>query len=107
MMLLEAALTGVPIISSDIPENLAVLPEQALFFRSQDSSDLGIKMTWALAHPDRMQELGAKASEWVQARFQWDSIVDQYEHLYRSCAQRESRDERVEKGRLGRRGAGG
>jgi glycosyltransferase involved in cell wall biosynthesis len=88
MMLLEAAFTGVPIVSSDIPENVAVLPEQALFFRSNDPGDLGEKMAWALHHPDQMQELGAKASNWVNEKYQWDSIVDQYEHLYHTFARK-------------------
>jgi glycosyltransferase involved in cell wall biosynthesis len=88
MMLLEAAVTGAPIVSSDIPENVAVLPEQALFFRSRDAGDLCKKMAWALDHPDRMQELGARASTWVNEQYQWDSIVDQYERLYYAWARK-------------------
>jgi glycosyltransferase involved in cell wall biosynthesis len=86
MMLLEAASTGVPIISSDIPDNVAVLPQQALFFRSGDAGELRDKMEWALQHPDQMQELGASARGWVVENFQWDSIVKQYEQIYLNLA---------------------
>lgn len=86
MMLLEAASTGVPIISSDIPDNVAVLPQQALFFRSGDVGELREKMEWALQHPDQMQELGTRARSWVVENFQWDSIVNQYEQLYLNLA---------------------
>jgi glycosyltransferase involved in cell wall biosynthesis len=86
MMLLEAASTGVPIISSDIPGNVAVLPQQALFFKNGDAGELRDKMEWALQHPDQMQELGAGARGWVVENFQWDSIVKQYEQLYLNLA---------------------
>ena len=87
-MLLEAAFTGAPIISSDIPENVAVLAENALYFKSQDVADLGSKMTWALAHPIEMAELGASASRWVREHYQWDTIVNEYERLYHLYARR-------------------
>jgi glycosyltransferase involved in cell wall biosynthesis len=82
MMLLEAASLGVPIVASDIAENVAVLPQQALYFQSGDADDLGLKMEWALRHPEQMLQLGAEAKDWVQEHHQWDAIVEQYEHLY-------------------------
>ena len=84
MMLLEAASLGSPIVSSDIVENKAVLPRQALFFKSGDAKDLLEKIEWALNHPEQMEILGARAKAWVMENYQWDSITNQYEKLYRS-----------------------
>lgn len=85
MMLLEAASLGVPIVCSDIPANRAVLPEQALYFRSGDVDDLGDRLRWALEHPAEMTRMGQEAQSWVRAKFSWDLIAEQYDHLYRQC----------------------
>lgn len=82
MMLLETAVTKTPIICSDIPENVSVLPEQALFFASASSADLKEKLAWALAHPAEMDALAHAAWQRVITCFQWEKIVTQYEHLY-------------------------
>lgn len=86
MMLLEAAATGTPIISSDIPENSTVLPQRALFFRRDDPQDLHEKLRWALVHPTEMQALGRQAQTWVHNHYAWDNIVLQYERLYQALA---------------------
>ena len=82
MMLLEAASQGAPIVSSDIPENTAVLPQAALYFTSGDVTDLRDKLDWALRHPAEMRALGAKAAASVAESYRWDSVVGQYERLY-------------------------
>jgi glycosyltransferase involved in cell wall biosynthesis len=82
MALLEAASLGVPIICSNIPSNKAVLPEQALFFRSEDVDDFKEKLEWALLHPEEMSTIGLKAQEWVKKEFSWDLISDKYDRLF-------------------------
>ena len=82
MMLLEAASMETPILCSDIPENVGVLPSQALHFRSGDAADLEARLRWALDHPSAMAELASQAHAWVNQNHQWDGIVDQYEALY-------------------------
>lgn len=82
MMLLEAASVGTPTVGSDIPENTAILPEQILYFKSADVSDLREKLQWALAHPDEMRELSFKAKSWVNQNYRWREIVKEYERLY-------------------------
>lgn len=82
MMLLEAASQQVPIIASDIPGNISILPNDALYFKSGDIEDLNSKLVWALEHPDEMCEMGTNARAWVEANFQWDAIVQQYNTLY-------------------------
>jgi len=85
MALLEAASLGVPIICSDIPSNKAVLPEQALFFRSEDINDFKEKLQWALLHPGEMSKMGLKAQEWVKKEFSWDLIAEKYDRLFQEA----------------------
>lgn len=87
MALLEAASLGVPIICSDIPANKAVLDsKQALFFQTGDAEDLRNKLTWAIANPLEMEDMGLKAQRWVKDKFSWDEIAKQYDRLYRSIS---------------------
>jgi glycosyltransferase involved in cell wall biosynthesis len=88
MMLLEVASLGVPIVASDIPENTVVLPEQALFFHSEDVMDLRAKVQWALDHPTDMATLAQAAHTWVHDHYAWGHIVKQYEQLYVTLANR-------------------
>jgi glycosyltransferase involved in cell wall biosynthesis len=80
--LLEVAALKTPLIASDLPENRAVLPEQALFFKSADVADLRDKLIWALAHPREMSDLAAQAHAYVTANYQWPQIIAQYEANY-------------------------
>jgi glycosyltransferase involved in cell wall biosynthesis len=82
MMLLEAASLETPVVCSDIPENVSVLPEQAVYFRSGDATDLAVRLRWALDHPAEMEKLAREASEWVKRHNSWDAIVHEYEQLY-------------------------
>lgn len=86
LTLLEVAALKTPLISSDLPANRAVLPNQALYFKSADVDDLREKLLWALDHPQEMHELAAQAELVVRDRFQWPDIIDQYESLYEELA---------------------
>jgi glycosyltransferase involved in cell wall biosynthesis len=82
MMLLEAASLGVPILCSDIPANVSVLPELATFFESGNAADLKAKLRWSLENPDAVELLAARAQDWVEAHYRWDVIIREYELLY-------------------------
>ncbi len=97
MVLLEASSLGVPIVCSDIPANLAVLPEQALHFRCGDIDDLRQKLAWAIAHAAEMRELGLRAQAWVRQCFSWDHIAEQYDILYESTVPSGREDDQVSK----------
>jgi glycosyltransferase involved in cell wall biosynthesis len=81
--LLEAASVGAPTVCSDIPANVAVMQDQAGYFRSGDADDLARKLRWALDHPREMREQGRRAQAWVRQNLAWDDIVERYEQLYR------------------------
>jgi glycosyltransferase involved in cell wall biosynthesis len=85
MMLLEVASIGTPIICSDIGENSAVMYDHAIYFKSGDSNDLSKKLEWALNNRDLIQEMGKKARDLVQNKYDWISITAQYEKLYQQA----------------------
>ncbi len=86
VMLLEVAALGVPIVCSDIPENVCVLPEKALYFKSGNVGDLQAKLTWAVEHPEKMKELATAAQEWTNRQYLWDMIIPQYQVLYETVS---------------------
>ena len=82
MMLLEVTSLETPILCSDIPENTSVLSEHTLYFESGDVKDLVHKLRWALENVEQMRQLATHARVWVEERFSWDIIVEQYDALY-------------------------
>jgi glycosyltransferase involved in cell wall biosynthesis len=82
MILLEAASVAVPIICSDIPENVSVLPnDRAMFFHSGSSDSLADTLSQALMNP-KLPDLGLSAQEYVKETFSWSRIADEYQELY-------------------------
>jgi glycosyltransferase involved in cell wall biosynthesis len=86
MMLLEAASVGVPVVCSDIPENVKVMADKTLYFQSANVKDLRQKLQWALQNPTYLAQSAGQAQAWVAEQFSWHAIVRQYEQLYRTCA---------------------
>jgi glycosyltransferase involved in cell wall biosynthesis len=91
MVLLEAAHLGVPILSSDLPENLAVLGDEATYFESGSVDSLIEKLKWVHDHSATMEEMGIRASNRVARDFSWDAIAGQYAELYSDVLQLRSR----------------
>lgn len=82
MMLLEVASLCVPVLCSDIPENVSVLPEHARFFKSNNADDLYVQLEKALVEPDEMKVLAKKANQWVNEKHQWSNIIMEYIDIY-------------------------
>jgi len=79
--LVEAMMTGVPIISSDIPMNLEAVEHNntALVHRLRDAVDLADKMEYMMDHFDRMQKMGERARNLAFEKYDIKSIARQYE----------------------------
>ncbi len=79
--LVEAMLSGIPIIASDIPMNLeAISPDEtALTFPVKDLDALAAKMVWAIQNQNAMAELGKAAREVAKERFDIREIAAKYE----------------------------
>ena len=84
--LVEAMISGIPIIASDIPMNLeAVTPDKtALVFKVKDTIDLRLKMEKMLYEYSSMTEMGKRAREEAMARFDIKKIANQYEVFLKS-----------------------
>lgn len=83
MMLLEALMSGTPVVASDIPENVAILPESVTTFRNGDATDLREKLvTFAGRDRDETRRLAREAAQEVEARFDWGNIALAYEQEY-------------------------
>lgn len=80
--LLEAMSYGLPCVASDIPENLEVMGDAGLRFRSRSVEDLRLILDEALSDSRLAEELAIRARRRVQSRFTWDHVADQLEDLY-------------------------
>ena len=89
MMLLEMAALGIPIIASDIPENLETIPRDcAVFFKSGNDKDLAEKLIWALTNEEKMNKIATRAQSWVTEHRNWDTIVQHYLEYYQRVIKR-------------------
>ncbi|RJQ18376.1 MAG: glycosyltransferase [Nitrospiraceae bacterium] len=84
IVLLEALSFGVPVVFSDIPENMEVAQGIAISFKNTDVNDLSVKIQDFLTDPSEGEELAVKARGVIEKKYNWDSIVDQTEVLYNS-----------------------
>jgi glycosyltransferase involved in cell wall biosynthesis len=84
MMLLQVSSLGVPIVYSDIPENLSVLGSLGTVFQAGDSEDLRAKLKFAWANPEEIERLADQARQHVQQAFNWDLISARYASLYKA-----------------------
>lgn len=87
--LIEALATGVPCISSDCrtgPKSLIKDGQTGLLFRTGDLDDLKEKMTWALQHPEAMNQMGKAARADVLETYRIEktmsSFMEMIEGLY-------------------------
>lgn len=81
--LVEAMLSGIPIIASDIPMNLEAVQanETALIFPVKDTKILAQQMLFAIQNPEVMKTIGTKARSVSSERFDIIKIAKRYEDL--------------------------
>lgn len=89
--LLEAVAYGNCVIASDIPANTEVVEDTGVIFESMDVDDLceGLKMV--LANPAMARELGERAKVHGVAEYNYDSVTDKTERLYRDMLANDGR----------------
>lgn len=80
--LLEAMSYGNCIIVSDIEENLDVVGDTALSFRSKDVNSLRDALRNILEDPALVERYRKKALESSRSRFNWDEVTQQTEDFY-------------------------
>lgn len=81
--LIEAMLTGLPIVASDIPMNLEAVESgrTALTFPARDVDALADALRRCLEDPEGARAMGARAREVAVARFTLDRVAAQFEEL--------------------------
>jgi len=85
MMLLETASIGTPIICSDIEGNLDTFnTDEVLFFQDNSSSDLALKIQFALENATEMNERARRAKERLLKENKWSHIANSYAAIYQN-----------------------
>lgn len=83
IVLLEALGNSLPVIYSDIPENVEVAEGVGFGFRVGDAEDLATRMKYVAEHPAEACERAERGRETVRRRFDWDAVADRTEKEYR------------------------
>lgn len=88
--LVEAMMTGIPIISSDIPMNLEAVEHNktALVHQLKNTTDLANKMEEMISNYPRMMEMGMRARQVAFDKFDIKNIAKQYETVLRETVQK-------------------
>lgn len=86
MSLLEAMSYGNACLTSDIPECVEVVDGHAVTFRHGDVDDLRDQLAALFADPARINELKAKAADYITDKYDWSQVVEQTLALYRGEA---------------------
>ncbi len=73
--LLEAMGYGLPVLVSDIDENLEVVGKTGMSFGNKDIDDLKQKIAYLLNRPEEGERLGRMAKEKIMNEFSWDIIT--------------------------------
>ena len=80
--LIEALSYGKCVLVSDIPENMEVVEDCAVSFRTRDVEDLHVKMKDLLADPDRVRRHAGMCGGLATSQFSWPRIVEATEEVY-------------------------
>ena len=82
LALLEAMSYGVCPLVSDIEENLDVVKENGVAFKTTDAADLSAKLRQLIDDPSYTCQLGLAAKNSVEERYNWDRNCDELERVY-------------------------
>jgi glycosyltransferase involved in cell wall biosynthesis len=83
LALLEAMGYGKAVLSSDIPENMEPLNDQAaIFFRTGDAADLEEKLVGLINDPVLVKQMGEAGMAKAREEYSWDTVVDKIEASY-------------------------
>ncbi len=80
--LVEAMSHGKCVLASDIPENIEVVEDCAVTFKTQDSVDLQAKLQNLLDDPILVDRVARRCRTLAQERFSWPRIVEATEAVY-------------------------
>ncbi|HLV81536.1 MAG TPA: glycosyltransferase family 4 protein [Chthonomonadaceae bacterium] len=84
---LEAMAMRKAVMVSDVKamQELVRPGETGLMFRAGDVADLVAQCAGLLQEPDRQEQLGCRARDWVLQERQWPALVARYQEIYKVC----------------------
>jgi len=80
--LLEALSYGVPILVSDIAENLEVAGSLGFYFENKNAEDLKEKLVYLLSHSKLIKHKSQKAKQRILMVYDWGKIAQQFGLTY-------------------------
>lgn len=80
--LLEAMAYGLPVLISDIPENLEAVGGYGQSFHNKDSADLASKLQQLLDNPESGDKLAQQAQIRVRTEYDWQNITNSTLKIY-------------------------
>lgn len=83
--LLEAMGYGLPILVSNIEENMKPLGDAGFSFKNGNIDDLVNKLAYLLNRSDEILKFGKKAKEKAEKEFSWKSIARKTDQVYREA----------------------
>ena len=81
--LLEGLGYGIPVLASNIPENIEAVVDTGYYFENKSVEDLARKLQWILENLEEANRLAQTAKQRIVERFSWDNITDEFEEFYR------------------------
>jgi len=80
--LIEALSYGRCVIVSDIPENIEVVEDSAVTFKSRDVQDLRSKLQLCLEQPEMVAATAARCRRLAEEKYSWPRLVEATEKVY-------------------------
>lgn len=84
LAVLEAMSYGLPVLVSDIPENLEALHHTGFTFTSKSVPDLVNVLGGLLRHPRLLEQARGQSRDVIRQYFNWNHITEETRSLYRS-----------------------
>jgi glycosyltransferase involved in cell wall biosynthesis len=84
VVVIEAMSYGLPLLVSDIPENIEVLHNAGFTFESASVPDLQKMLRLLLEHPEQIARVQGETRDVVETYFSWDVIAEEVLNLYRT-----------------------
>lgn len=81
--LLEGLGYGIPVLASDIPENVEAVASEGHYFENKSVKDLTRKLQGVLDNLEESNRLAQKAKQRIIDLFSWDRVTDEFEEFYR------------------------